>query len=143
VDSLSPLIDEQAARVPLGDRFRIGGVNSLRGYDENQIPSSGGLAVIQANAELRIPVVGPFGLEVFVDAGNVWARPAYIRGEDFVPRISNRPLSPGGVRYVAGLGARFNLPFGPLRLDFTWAARPEPDGSRPAGRPQFAIGPAF
>ena len=143
VASLSPGVDPQVARVPLGDRFRIGGVSSLRGYDENQIPSSGGLAVIQANAELRIPLVGPFGLEVYVDAGNVWDRAAYIRGEDFVPRISDRPLTPNNLRYVAGVGARFNLPFGPLRLDFSWAARPEPDGSRPAGRAQFAIGPAF
>jgi len=137
-------VDEDVARVPLNDRFRIGGVNSIRGYGESTIPVEGGLALLQANAELRIPILGPFGLEVFVDAGNVWARPSYIKGRDFGPRWNDSPLSPNEVRYVFGLGPRINLPIGPLRLDVAWSLRPSPGETRPhRPKAQFAIGPSF
>ena len=141
--SLETGVDSVVASVPLGDRFRTGGVNSIRGYGENSIPLSGGLALLQANAELRIPLAGPFGVEVFVDAGNVWARPSYIKARDFTPRRSHDPLEPNDVRYVFGIGPRINLPIGPLRLDLTWSLRPSPGASALVAKPQFAIGPSF
>jgi outer membrane protein insertion porin family len=137
-------LDDEVQRVPLTDRFRTGGVNSIRGYNESSIPTSGGLAMIEASIELRIPLRGPFGLEVYADAGNVWLRPSYIKIEQFRPEISNVPLDPGDVRYVVGLGPRLKLPVGPLRLDFTWGLRPA-EGGPLKGIPkmQFAIGPSF
>jgi len=138
------LVDAEVARVPPGDRFRTGGVNSVRGYGENSIPGDGGLALLQANAELRIPLVGPFGIEVFFDAGNVWARPSYIKRRDFSPRWNDNPLSPNDVRYVFGIGPRINLPIGPLRLDVAWSLRPSPGETHPhQPKAQFAIGPSF
>ena len=94
------------------------------------------------NAELRIPEIGPFGVELFVDAGNVWSRPSYIKAGQFLPRISPKPMDPSQVRWVVGAGPRLNLPFGPLRVDFSWALRPEPGRKRTLGA-QFAIGPTF
>ncbi len=146
------LVDSQVSRVPLEDRFRIGGVNSIRGYDENSIPEiaqagafipgSGGLALIEGNIELRIPTpakvpfLGPLGMETFVDAGNVWSRPEYVKVSHFT---HNDSADPNTVRVVAGFGPRLELPIGPLRIDFTWRVRPVL--SRPII--QFAIGPAF
>jgi outer membrane protein insertion porin family len=135
-------VDPAIDRVPLNDRFRIGGVNSIRGYNESQIPFAGGLAMAQANLELRLPLLGPLGAEVFVDAGNVWPRLSYIQGRNFFPGISDEPLQVQDVRMVAGVGARLNLPFGPLRVDVSWKARPEAGGNR-RPRVQFALGPAF
>jgi outer membrane protein insertion porin family len=137
-------LDDEVQRVPLTDRFRSGGVNSIRGYNESSIPTSGGLALIEASVELRIRLRGPFGLEVYADAGNVWLRPSYIKMEQFRPEISNEPLDPGDVRYVVGIGPRLTLPVGPLRLDFTWGLRPG-EGGPLMGVPkmQFAIGPSF
>src|SRR5262249_5786338 len=119
--------DSAVASVPLGDRFRTGGVDSVRGYDENSIPPSGGLALFQANAALRIPVAGLVGLEVCGAAGKAWARPSYARGRHFIPKVNREVLDPGGVRYVLGLGPRLTLPIGPLRLDIPWGPRPFPD----------------
>jgi outer membrane protein insertion porin family len=137
-------LDPLLARVPLEDRFRIGGANSVRGYNESEITATGGLAEIQANVELRVPVVGPFGLELFMDVGNVWARWSYIKWENFLPELSSEPLDPSDLRYAFGLGARLMLPFGPLRLDFAWTPRPDPGGqSVRRGRAQFAIGNSF
>jgi len=116
-------------------------VNSVRGYQENEIPASGGLAVMLMNAELRMPVYGVVGLEMFLDAGNVWARPAYLKADQFVPRV--RSDSVNDVRYVVGAGVRVTTPVGPLRVDFSWGSHRDKDGRRPIGRPQFAIGPSF
>jgi outer membrane protein assembly factor BamA len=132
-------LDREVARVPTEDVFRLGGVNSVRGYDENEIALAGGLALLNANLELRVPVVGLFGLEMYVDAGNVWARPEYIRAVDFTPRLGRRELDGGDVRYVYGLGARLGLAFAPVRLDLTWG----PEARHRAGRLQFAVGPTF
>ncbi len=141
-------VDSLVARVPRERRFYIGGINSLRGYAENAIPQDGGLAMLLANAELRIPLIGPFGAEVFVDAGNVWARPEYLRLANFVGPWDARRGQPGDLRYTYGVGARLLLPFGPLRFDLAWSQNPDFRGSKVAGRQQpfayqFAIGPSF
>ena len=65
----SASVDREVARVPTEDVFRLGGVNSVRGYAENEIASTGGLALLCGNVELRVPLVGLFGLELYVDAG--------------------------------------------------------------------------
>jgi outer membrane protein insertion porin family len=138
------IVDPEVGRLPLEDRFRTGGVNTIRGFNENTIPPSGGLALLQGNIELRIPLIGPFGLEAYVDAGNVWSRPSFMKWDQFVPRITSELAGPNDVRYVFGLGPRLKLPIGPLRVDFTWTLRPTPGGPG-YGRvaTQFAIGPSF
>ena len=132
-------VDPEVARVPTEDVFRLGGVNSVRGYAESEIAATGGLALLCGNAELRVPVVGLFGVELYVDAGNVWARPEFVRLSDFTPRLGRAELDAGDVRYVYGAGGRFNLAFAPVRLDVTWGAE---RGHR-CGRVQFAVGPTF
>jgi outer membrane protein insertion porin family len=132
-------VDPEVARVPTEDAFRLGGVNSVRGYAENEIAPAGGLALLGGNVELRVPVVGLFGLELYVDGGNVWARPEFIRARDFTPRLGHAVLDAGQVRYTWGVGGRFSLAFAPVRFDVTWGAEP---GHR-AGRMQFAVGPTF
>ncbi len=138
-----PTLDPRLARVPTEDRFRIGGVNSVRGYTENSIPVSGGLAMLQANLEARAPLAGPLGLEFYVDAGNVWTRPSRIRAGNFLPEINHKSLGDDDVRFVFGFGPRLNLPIGPLRLDFTWSMRPTRTAPALVAAPQFAIGPSF
>lgn len=135
--------DEYVARVPRSSRFFVGGVNSLRGYAENSLPADGGLAMLLGNVELRIPLLGPLGLEAFLDAGNVWPRAEYIRAGDFVAPWQNGRGRANDLRYTYGVGARFVLPFGPLRVDAAWGEHPDFPGRD--GRPQFqfAIGPSF
>ena len=139
-------IDADINRVPSLDRFRIGGVNSVRGYIENDITPDGGLVMLLGNAEVRVPVIGPFGLEFYVDGGNVWARTADVKLGNLVPKVSPTPRSPSDMRYVLGVGGRLNLPFGPMRVDFTWNVQPDRGRFGPrwlVAEPQFAIGPAF
>lgn len=141
-------LDPQVGRVPLDARFRIGGVNSLRGWPENGVPAGGGLAMALANIEWRIPVAGPFGLEVFVDAGNVWSRPSYVKASDFLAPWDTGTGDAGEIRYAYGAGGRLVLPFGPLRIDLATSNRPDFPRNRFFGHTlplvyQFAIGPSF
>jgi len=140
--------DSSVARVPKERRFFIGGVNSLRGFGENAIPGDGGLAMLLANAEARIPLWGPFGAEAFVDAGNVWARAGHVRLASFVAPWNSRQGQAGDLRYTCGIGARLLLPFGPLRMDLSWSRHPDFSGSKVFKKQvpfnvQFAIGPSF
>jgi outer membrane protein insertion porin family len=136
-------IDSLGSVVPLNDRFRSGGVNSVRGYQENTIAPTGGLAILQANVELRVPLYRALGAEVYLDAGNVWAKPSYVKWSDFTPIWSQKPIGDNEVRYVIGIGPRLNLPIGPLRFDVSWGFRPiGTDVSRRA-KFQFAIGPSY
>jgi outer membrane protein insertion porin family len=132
-------VDLEVSRVPTEDLFRLGGVNSVRGYAENEIAPTGGLALLNANVELRMPLIGLFGLELYVDGGNVWSRPEFITAGDFTPRLGRAALDAGDVRYVYGVGGRFNLAFAPVRLDVSWGSQA---GHR-SGSLQFAVGPTF
>ncbi len=140
--------DEQVARVPRERRFFLGGVNSLRGFGENAIIPDGGLAMLLGNLELRIPLMGPLGAEVFVDVGNVWPRAEYIKASDFVAPWNGERGLPGDIRWSGGVGARLLLPFGPLRMDISWSEHPDFRASNVFGVTrtfayQFAIGPSF
>lgn len=95
--------------------FLAGGGNSLRGYGFNQVGSGtatvgatqvtvGGQVMAVGHAEVRFPVWNDLGGVVFVDAGDVWARP-----EDFA--FSRMKVS-------TGLGVRYNTPVGPIRVDY-------------------------
>ena len=140
-------LDLEVARVPLEDRFRIGGVNSIRWYNENTIPlgGSGGLSMLQANLELRIPTpmripfLGQVGVETYVDAGNVWSRVEYIKWSHLTYGAPGNADDPNQAIVVVGFGPRVELPVGPLRLDVSWRLRPKASDAKL----QFAIGPSF
>ncbi len=100
---------------PFFKNFYMGGVNSVRGYDNGALGpqglyngysySIGGNKSLLGNAELLFPVPGlkdnkQFRLSAFVDAGNVYTG-AYDLAE---------------LRYSAGVGIGWSSPFGPLKL---------------------------
>jgi outer membrane protein insertion porin family len=147
--AISPGEDPRVASVPLENRFRVGGVNSVRGYAENTIPPTGGLSVVLGTVELRAPLaqiskLGSIGVELFAEGGNAWTRPGAMRLGNFAPTVSRTPLGGDDVRWVFGVGPRLETPIGPLRFDWSWNLRPVTD-VRGYLVPvlQFAIGPSF
>ncbi len=108
--------------VPLFERYFLGGVNSLRGYELRSIgpavrmPNSpqggdnrfvyGGNKMLQLNAELEFPIYDPAGFKAvtFVDLGN-----AFAEDENF---------SVKDLRADYGVGLRWNSPLGPLRFEW-------------------------
>ncbi len=122
IDPMGPRSD-----IPFSKRYFLGGSDTLRGWGRLEVsprsPSSlplGGQSFAVTSGELRIPVVGPFGAVLFVDAGNVWAN---------TWALSARLRSDGGI------GLRYRSPFGLFRLDFGYQFTPI-EGLTVDGNPQ-------
>jgi translocation and assembly module TamA len=113
-------------------RFYAGGGGSVRGYgyqdigprDANNDPI-GGRSLAEFSAEARIRF-GDFGVVPFVDGGNLY--------EAAFPRFT-------GLRYGAGLGARYYTSFGPIRVDVGTPLNPRSGDSRVAV--YVSLGQAF
>lgn len=96
--------------LPPYEAFSLGGLNSVRGYDEGEVGS--GRSFVQASAEYRFPLFSILGGALFVDfasdlgtGDNVPGDPAGIRGK------------PGwGLGY--GAGVRIQSPLGAIRIDY-------------------------
>jgi outer membrane protein insertion porin family len=150
--------------IPPEERFFVGGANSIRGYGENELGTRaqrdvngdidthlpplrvGGRVLLLLNVELRRRIYGPLGAEAFLDGGNVWERPTDIHLRNITSFADRAGYN--DMRYSAGIGARFDTPIGPLRLDYGWKIRlarsdqPDPT-SRRRGEFHFSVGQAF
>lgn len=136
------------ARVPLTDRYRVGGTTSVRGYHDNGIDAGGvgGALLVVTNAEFRTRLVGPFGGHLFVDGGNVWRDASRFRlGSLFRTSGAEGTYGYDDMHWSYGAGLSLRTPVGPVRFDY--ARRLHADESDLlAGRPaetglfHFAIG---
>lgn len=108
--------------VPLFERFFLGGINTLRGFDLNSIGPQmrvpvtatgsdrlftyGGNRMLLFNLEHEVPIYDPAGLKgvFFVDAGQSFAE--------------NERIDISELRTNYGFGVRWNSPFGPLRFEW-------------------------
>ncbi len=70
----------------------------------------GGFTMWQASAEVRVAISGPIGAAVFCDAGDV---SPYEFGQPQSLRFTHLHMS-------CGVGARYDTPVGPIRIDFGW-----------------------
>jgi len=129
--------------LPDYDRFYLGGINSVRGFDWREIGPTknidnididiGGTQFIQFNVEYLFPIIKESGLVglFFYDAGNAWA-------DDGEKILGCNNL---GLRDSFGFGIRWFSPMGPLRLERGYIIDPEPgEGS---GRWEFSMGGSF
>ena len=99
-----------AADLPLDRRFYAGGGGSVRGYAFQSIfpqdllardDPPGGQGLLESSAEVRARFGGGWGAAAFVDGGSAF----------------NAADELGDIRWGAGIGLRYDLGFGPLRLD--------------------------
>lgn len=107
--------------IPIQERFFNGGENTVRSYKEDELGPKdsngkpiGGEAYNVVTLELRERLVGRLELGLFYDVGNVVEdHQDYFDFEDLGSAI--------------GLGLRYALPVGPVRLDAGWNPDPEED----------------
>ncbi len=125
--------------LPDYEKFYLGGINSVRGFDYRDIHLTeinsegvatkvGGSQMFQMNLELIFPISEENGFMgvVFYDSGNV-----YGSGMDL-----------GDLRHSAGYGIRWFSPMGPIRLEAGHILDPR-EGESSSARWEFAIGGAF
>jgi len=120
--------------VPIQERFFLGGPDTVRSFQlDGMAPRAsngaplGGQAFLLGNIELQVPVVGPFYLVGFLDAGNLAAELDSLDWE--------------ATRLAAGAGARLHTPLGAVRLDYGYNLI-RGDGD-PVGAWQFGFGFTF
>ncbi len=95
--------------VPAQDRFYAGGGGSVRGYAYQAVgprypdnTPEGGLSLFESSIEVRQRVTKQWGVVGFVDAGAV--------GTNVAPDFAHPEVG-------VGVGVRYDLGFGPIRLD--------------------------
>ncbi|MGH7027271.1 autotransporter assembly complex protein TamA [Brevundimonas sp.] len=109
---LGSIIGGQELTVPSDRLFYSGGGGSVRGYSYQSInprlPDNtprGGLSLFETSVEVRHDIGQKFQAVAFLDAGAV--------GFQETPNFNN-------LRYGAGVGVRYKLPFGPVRADIAF-----------------------
>ncbi len=123
--------------LPDYERFYLGGINSVRGYDWREIHvfdedgnEIGGNKFIQFNVEYIIPLLKDQGLVgvLFYDAGNVFN--------------DDESIDLGTLRNSTGLGFRWYSPMGPIRIEYGYKLDVK-EGEKRGGRWEFSMGSAF
>lgn len=106
---LGSIVGADELSIPSDRLFYSGGGGSVRGYEYQgvapRLPDNtprGGTSLFETSIEARRGIGRSFQGVVFVDAGTV--------GFQEYPDFSN-------LRYAAGFGVRYKLPFGPIRAD--------------------------
>ncbi|MBP1713520.1 MAG: outer membrane protein assembly complex, YaeT protein [Deltaproteobacteria bacterium] len=126
----------QGHEVPLQERYRMGGIYSLRGFEAYSIGPKdehgqviGGTKELLFNFEMLFPIVREIKLKgvIFFDAGNVWDT-----GESY--QLND-------LRTSVGFGFRWMSPVGPLRLE--WGYNIQPKEGEKHSNWDFAIGTFF
>jgi outer membrane protein insertion porin family len=131
------LHENEDGKLPIYDRFYLGGINSLRGFDWREVGPKdengepiGGDKFVQFNLEFIFPIAKEAGVMgvLFFDTGN-----AYLDDED---------MDFESLRQSAGAGFRWYSPVGPIRLEYGYILDPE-EGESEGGRWEFTMGQAF
>ena len=124
----------EALAIPIDERFFNGGSTTVRSFGERELgphdrggyPIGGEFYTI-FNVEYTFPLYGELKGAVFVDAGNL------------LPQASNPGFD--DMRFGIGAGLRYDLPIGPVRLDY--GVNPDPRPTEDFGAFHFSFGFAF
>jgi outer membrane protein insertion porin family len=134
VHSLNNSGGNEATAIPIDERFFNGGSNTVRSFGERTLGPHdrhgnpiGGEFFTVFNVEYTFPIFGELQGAVFGDAGNL------------LPTSEHPGLD--DMRYAVGLGLRYKLPIGPIRLDYGFNPDPRPDED--FGAFHFSFGFAF
>jgi translocation and assembly module TamA len=109
---LGSIVGGSELSVPSDRLFYSGGGGSVRGYEYQgvgpRLPDNtprGGLSLFEASGEARRELGRNFQAVAFIDAGAI--------GFQETPNFNN-------LRFGAGVGVRYKLPFGPIRADIAF-----------------------
>ncbi|MBL0350811.1 MAG: outer membrane protein assembly factor BamA [Elusimicrobia bacterium] len=124
--------------LPFSELFRVGGVDTVRGYDIGEVGVDGGHTYMVYNAEYKFPIVQESHRTIlqgafFADVGGSWAG-----NRDVNLGIGSRLNQ---MRSGVGFGVRFKTPVFPIRLDWGYGLNHLP--GQPLSQFYFTIGNIF
>ena len=121
-------------QIPIDLRFFSGGSSTVRSFREKHLGPSdkegyplGGEFFSTFNAEYTVPIFGGLKAAAFIDAGNL------------LSDLDDAGLDE--MHYAAGAGLRYDLPTGPIRLDYGYNLNRGP--REPSGSIHLSIGVSF
>jgi len=136
--------ENSGGKLPDEERFHLGGMNSIRGFDWREISPTrivevdgveyevtvGGNKYIQFNVEYIFPIADDLGLRglFFYDTGNAFD--------------NGFPMDLRELRQSAGYGIRWYSPVGPIRIEVGHILDPK-EGESGSGKVEFTMGSAF
>ena len=132
-------------QLPLGERFYVGGINTVRGFGFGRAGPMTNGEIVGANTEIIFNVEYIFPLlpervkgVVFFDAGR-----GYNNEIQNLPgsTISPDSITLGSLKTSVGIGLRFILPIGPIRLEWGYNLHQQP-GEKPSEL-EVSIGTVF
>ncbi|WP_419663914.1 outer membrane protein assembly factor BamA [Desulfosarcina variabilis] len=135
-------VEERSGYIlPDYEKFYLGGMNSLRGFDfqdvnikttnsDGEDSEEGGEKYVQFNFELTYPLLKDIGIVgvIFYDTGNVFA--------------PDESIALGTLRHCAGYGLRWYSPIGPIRIEAGHILDPK-EGENSHANWEFTMGAAF
>ena len=134
IHSLTDSGADDEFNLPIDERFFNGGSTTVRSFAERDLGPHdlrdhpiGGEFFTVMNVEYTFPLYGELLGAVFFDAGNL-----LVSAED--PGFDD-------MRYAIGLGLRYQLPIGPIRMDYGYNPDKRPDED--VGAFHFSFGFAF
>ena len=133
------VFENQTDKLPVYERFYLGGLNSVRGFEYAKISPTdpdtgediGGDKMWYTNTEVIFPLLESQGIKgvVFYDTGQVLND-----DEEFFNDTSS-------IKQAAGLGFRWLSPMGPLRI--VWGYNLDPDENEDSSVWDFSVGGSF
>lgn len=137
VADLATVQGATAEELPIDSRVFNGGPNSVRSFAQRELgPMSGGgtplggTSALYASAEFSYEVISNLEIAMFTDVGSLESGPI------------NSPLAySSDFRYAVGLGLRYKLPFGPIRIDY--GHNPSPRAGEKSSMLHVTVGFAF
>ncbi len=134
VHSLGHSGPDELTTLPIDERFFNGGATTVRSFGERKLGPRdrkgnplGGEFFTVFNVEYTFPLYGELQGAVFYDAGNL------------LPTSEEPGVD--DMRYALGVGLRYKLPIGPIRLDYGF--NPDPQRHEDDGAFHFSFGFAF
>jgi outer membrane protein insertion porin family len=134
IHSLTVSGPAEATAIPIDERFFNGGSDTVRSFIERELGPRdnkghplGGEFFTVFNIEYTFPIFGELQGALFMDAGNL------------LPTSEEPGLD--DMRYAVGVGLRYKLPVGPIRLDY--GVNPDPRPDEHSGAFHFSFGFAF
>jgi outer membrane protein assembly complex protein YaeT len=128
---------DDVTEVPIDLRVFNGGANSVRSFPEREMGAKsrsgtplGGLVSEVASLEFSYEMAANLELALFGDVGSLRPTDKFLRFGEFPD-----------LRYAIGLGIRYKLPIGPLRVDYGW--NPNRHEGEPFGALHITFGFAF
>ena len=137
--------------VPLNERFFVGGLNTLRGFERGMAgpvdradEPIGALNMVSFQAELLYPLSKAIGIRgaVFYDVGKGWGHDSG-EWDNYVEIADRHTRNITPLRHAVGMGIRWYSPFGPIRVDWGYNIAPISGRGEKSGVWDFSMGAMF